>query len=230
MDYNPYGDAESNNAFSVSDYVTCSQVDMTYQQQQAQEGQEDQDGQQQQQQGQGQQYFNYYVGPYCANQGGSIFLGLFTDDSCTTFADASGGRETYFQYKYTNLPYSSTNIVDMDCLSCKEPTENNADGNDAEDTDTVMEACESIYTTAGKCEAALPYGTAYAPNSNACKYIEGIKILRQDGTTVSSSSQAKANKTASVFIGIFSTSFVLLSAYVYYLKTKLDRASINIAE
>ena len=29
----------------------------------------------------------YYVGPYCSDQGGKIVLGLFTDDTCTEFAD-----------------------------------------------------------------------------------------------------------------------------------------------
>jgi uncharacterized membrane protein (DUF485 family) len=43
-------------------------------------------------------------------------------------------------------------------------------------------------------------------------------------------SQAAANKTASVFIGMFVVSFILLSAYVYFLKTKLDRASINLSD
>jgi Tfp pilus assembly protein PilO len=58
--------------------------------------------------------------------------------------------------------------------------------------------------------------------------MEGIKIVRKDGTVITA--DAKANKTASVFIGIFVVAFVLLSAYVYYLKTKLDRASINLSE
>jgi len=126
------------------------------------------------------------------------------------------------------LPYSEANIVDLDCFSCKEPKDNNNDGNDAEDADEVTEMCERTYASAGKCETNLPYGTVYEPNTNACNYMEGIKIVRQDGTVVSS--YAKANKTASIFIGIFVVAFVLLSAYVYYLKTKLDRASINLSE
>jgi hypothetical protein len=171
---------------------------------------------------------NYYIGPYCASQGGAIYLGVFTDDTCTTFADNAGGREIYYQFTGTNLPYGQGNIIDMDCMSCKEPKENNNDGNDAEDADEVAEVCEQIYTMAGKCENNLPYGTVYEPNNNACNYMEGIKIVRKDGTVVTA--EAKANKTASVFIGIFVVAFVLLSAYVYYLKTKLDRASINLAE
>jgi hypothetical protein len=171
---------------------------------------------------------NYYLGPYCADQGGAIYMGVFTDDSCTTFADSAGGRAMYYALTGTNLPYSQTNIIDMDCLSCQEPTENNNGGNDAADEDTVAEVCESIYTLAGKCETNLPSGTVYMPNNNACNYMEGIKIVRQDGTVITA--KAKANKTGSVFIGTFVVSFILLTAYVYYLKTKLDRASINLAE
>jgi hypothetical protein len=170
----------------------------------------------------------YYVGPYCASQGGSIYLGVFTDDACTTFADNSGGRETYYQLAGDDLPYGKANLVDMDCFSCQEPAENNNDGNDAQDADTVADVCETIYTAAGKCESNLPSGTSYSPNTSACNYMEGIKIVRKDGTVVTA--EAKANKTASVFIGLFIVAFVLLSAYVYYLKTKLDRASINLAE
>jgi hypothetical protein len=172
--------------------------------------------------------YEFFVGPYCSNQGGSIYLGLFTDDTCSTFADSNGGRDTFLGFTGITLPYSEANIVDLDCFSCKEPKDNNNDGNDNEDADEVTEMCEQVYQMAGKCETNLPYGTVYEPNTNACNYMEGIKIVRQDGTVVSSYS--KANKTASIFIGLFVVAFVLLSAYVYYLKTKLDRASINLSE
>lgn len=29
----------------------------------------------------------YFVGPYCANNGSDVFLGLFADDTCTVYAD-----------------------------------------------------------------------------------------------------------------------------------------------
>jgi hypothetical protein len=117
----------------------------------------------------------------------------------------------------------------MDCLSCKEPKDFNQDGNDAQDADEVIEMCEQIYETAGKCEAGLQ-ATGYVAeaNNNACNYIAGIKVVRKDGIITQVGS--KANKTASIFIGIFVVAFVLLSAYVYYLKTKLDRACINLSD
>jgi hypothetical protein len=170
----------------------------------------------------------FFIGPYCASQGGSVLLGVFTDETCTQFADSDGGRDTFYGMTGMSLPYSDANIVDMDCFPCKEPQENNNDGNDNQDADEVNEFCEQMYEQSGKCEGNLPYGTVYSPNTNACNYMEGIKIVRKDGTVVTA--DAKANKTASIFIGLFVVAFVLLSAYVYYLKTKLDRASINLAE
>jgi len=217
MDQNPYnnnGNAQQEE-FQLEEYMECAQANVNNGGRQLANNNYEWDG-------------NYYVGPYCASQGGAIYLGMFTDDTCTTFADSAGGREMYYSLTGSNLPYGQTNIIDMDCMSCKEPQENNNDGNDAEDEDEVAEVCEEIYARAGKCEANLPYGTVYQPNNNACNYMEGIKIVRKDGTVVTA--EAKANKTASVFIGVFVVSFVLLSAYVYYLKTKLDRASINLSE
>jgi hypothetical protein len=218
---NPNNDDANQAAFNLDDYMECSQVQAKNNNRQLGDSNNRQladdawDG-------------SYYVGPYCASQGGAIYLGMFTDDTCTTFADSVGGREMYYSVMGTNLPYGQTNVIDMDCMSCKEPTDNNNDGNDAADGDDVSEVCETVYTMAGKCESNLPYGTAATPNNNACNYIEGIKIVRKDGTVITA--EAKANRTASVFIGTFVVSFVLLSAYVYYLKTKLDRASINLSE
>lgn len=207
----------NNNAFQLENYMECAQADI--------QGQNDNAN----------NYYygddwggNYYIGPYCASQGGAIYLGLFLDDTCSTFADDTAGKSTYYKMAGMDLPYSKTNIIDTDCLSCKEPSNNNNDGNDNADADEVAEVCENIYTMAGKCEAGLPYGTVYQANNNACNYMEGIKIVRKDGTVVTV--EAKANKTASIFIGLFVVAFVLLSAYVYYLKTKLDRASINLSE
>jgi hypothetical protein len=213
MQNNPYnadngnnGQAENNgNGFDLQDYMECTESNV-----------QDENGN------------ALYIGPFCASQGGTIHLGIFTDDSCTNFADSEDGRSAYLTATGYELPYAEANIVDLDCMSCIEPSEKNNAGNDAEDGDNVNEMCEKIYTLAGKCEASLPYGTTNYPNNNACNYLEGIKIVRADGTIVTADS--RANKAAAVFIGLFTTAFVLLSAYVYFLKTKLDRASINISE
>jgi len=173
----------------------------------------------------------YYVGAYCSEEGGKIFLGLFTDDTCSQFADSYGGSETFATLSYgTSLPYSDTTMIGTECMSCKETQQANNQnanngGEDAEDADNVKESCEKLYQAAGKCEANL--GSS-SPNNYGCNFMEGIKIVRKNGAIVRGA--ATKNTTASVFIGLFACSFVLLGGYVYYLRTKLDRAKINLSE
>ncbi|KAG7346293.1 hypothetical protein IV203_005361 [Nitzschia inconspicua] len=214
-DRNPYeDDQQQKEEFNLADYVECRQAKI----------ENNQNGRKLEQQN-----VEYFIGPYCAEQGGAIFLGLFTDDQCTNYADEQGGAAVYSSLAGKSLPYSTESILSLDCISCKEPAEFNQDGNDAEDQDEVIEMCEQIYNTAGKCEEGLQ-ATGYVSkaNNNACNYIAGIKVVRKDGIITQVGS--KANKTASIFIGIFVVAFVLLAAYVYYLKTKLDRASINLSD
>ena len=218
-DKNPYQDdeeeQEEQEEFDLGDYVECQQAKFENNDEERRRLEEEE--------------IEYYIGPYCAEQGGAIFLGLFTDDTCTSFADSSGGAYAYQTLAGSALPYSQDSIISMDCISCKEPEDYNNDGNDAQDDDQVIEMCEQIYESAGKCEQGLQ-STGYlsSANNNACNYIAGIKVVRKDGIITQVGS--KANKTASIFIGIFVVAFVLLAAYVYYLKTKLDRASINLTD
>lgn len=208
---NPYNDdeQEEEEAFELREYMECANW----------EGPDDERRKLEEDE------VEYFMGPYCAEQGGAIFLGLFTDEACTVFADEYGGTETYYSIAGEDMPYGAESVVGMECVSCKEPVEANEDGDDAEDEDEVIEMCEEIYQQAGKCESNLGIENA---NSAACTYMEGIKIVRKNGVVEAKS--ASANKTASVFIGLFVVAFVLLAAYVYYLRTKLDRASINLSE
>jgi len=212
---NPYADdeAEEEEEFNFADYVECQQAKFENNERRRLDEEE----------------IEYFIGPYCAEQGGAIFLGLFTDDTCTSFADNYGGAATYSSLAGSSLPYSEDSLISMDCISCKEPEDFNDEGDDAQDEDQVIDMCEQIYEGAGKCEQGLQ-STGYLQyaNNNACNYIQGIKVVRKDGIITQVGS--KANKTASIFIGIFVVAFVLLAAYVYYLKTKLDRASINLTD
>jgi hypothetical protein len=224
-DRNPYADdqAQQEERFDLAEYVDCQQMRFENNNNGGRRLEQAQNNQQQQEE------VAYYVGPYCAEQGGAIYLGLFTDDTCTTHADENGGAYTYKMMSGQSLPYASESVITKDCISCHEPEDFNNDGNDAQDADQVIEFCEQIYSSAGKCEEGLlTTGYISEANNNACNYIAGIKVVRKDGIITQVGS--KANKTASIFIGIFVVAFVLLAAYVYYLKTKLDRASINLAE
>ena len=166
----------------------------------------------------------YFIGTYCANQGGSVLLGMFTDDACTNFADNNQGRTTFYQLEGMSLPYSDSSIVDSSCYSCKE--QNGDGGNNNYYNAEPKQLCTDLYDIAGKCESNL-YNN-YNKNENACVYIKGIKTSITSSGIINSG--RGGNKVASAFISIFGISFVALGSYVYYLKTKLDRGRINLTD
>jgi hypothetical protein len=167
----------------------------------------------------------YFVGAYCSESGSSIHLGVFTEETCSQFADEYGGRTTYTTLTAgKSLPYGETTMIGTECMSCKEPADADQNNdNDNADADEVKEGCEQLYEASGKCEANLGIES---PNNYGCNFMEGIKIVRKNGVIVRGA--GSKNTTASVFIGLFACSFVLLGGYAYYLKTKLDRAKVNL--
>ena len=161
----------------------------------------------------------YYIGPYCADQGGGIYLGLFTDYTCSTFS--SCGNSCFKSTMGFSLPYSSESIVSTKCMTCSENTleqmkeaAKNDQKEDAEDDDETREFCDLIYKSSGKCETRMYMDY---PNESACTFVEGIKMIREDGVIRTSS--VKKSKIASLAIGFTSTIAVLLISYVYYLQT-----------
>merc|ERR1711957_627195 len=154
----------------------------------------------------------YFIGAYCADQGGEVRLGFFSDDTCTTKSETS-----YSSLTGSSLPYSGESLISSNCISCQEVAEEqDGDDADAQDEDQVKEICEEMYMAAGKCESYM--GIQY-PTETACNYLEGVKITRDDGIMVTSST--RASKGAAVAIGLFATTAILLGAYVYFLQTKL---------
>ena len=166
---------------------------------------------------------SYYTGAYCSSDGGSIVMGVFTDDSCSNLSDVYGGQDMYTTITGKELPHSTTTLIGNECMSCMEGAD--ANYNDQQDADAVKEGCETLYLQAGKCEQGLNGGGS--GNNNACQYMEGINMVYKDGGMFSRSHSSSA---AGVFIGLFSCSFVLLSSYAYYLKSKLDRAKVQLVD
>ena len=168
----------------------------------------------------------YYMGAFCSENGGSIHIGLFTEETCSTPYDENNGADTYLALTGTELPYATTTLIGSECVSCKEPKDENQNNeNDQYDVDQVKESCESLYYAAGKCESGL---SIEAPDTGACNFMEGIKIYRKNGELIYS--KAKAGTTASVFVGLFATAFILTGGYAYYLKSKLDRSKVALSE
>jgi len=200
---NNNGNQNNDNGFDAMEYAECAKFDFG--------------GRRLDQNGNNYYYNNgdaeYYLGPYCADQGGEIHLGLFTDETCTTFAQ--NGETMFYNSQGFELPYSDNSLVTSMCLRCAGQNENGEY--------EMSELCETSYETAGKCEKRM--NIAY-PSESSCDYIEGINILREDGVIRSSST--RKSKAAAVCIGFFLTIAVLLGAYVYYLQTKLSRARVNL--
>lgn len=198
------------NDFQLNNYLECAQYQPNNERRRLDGNADDQD-------------VEYYLGVFCSSQGGSVNLGMFTDDSCTNFADNSYGKSTFYQLEGTALPYSDESIVDNSCYSCEDEN----DGDDYGYGNEPKEICTDVYEVAGKCETGLSNYKS-SVNVNACDYMSGIQTSSSSG--IINSSAGNGNKVANGFIGVFSVAFVLLGSYTYYLKTKLDRGRINLSD
>lgn len=188
-DRNPYAEEEQGKEeFKVEEYMSCNKINVQNQNRRELNNNNN----------------KYYVGPVCAGQGGDIYLGLFSDDTCTTVPE----DVTYYSLTGSELPYSNTSIVTSACVTClehKEEDNKQQQEGGAADADQVSEACEGLYLEAGKCEAHYPEGMVATPNNNACTYMEGIKIIRLDGTIAKA--ENNKNGVATAFIVIFAMAF-----------------------
>jgi hypothetical protein len=234
--YNYYYQQNEQNAqgLDIADYLTCQALDINYNGDAENgywNGQQNQDD--------AEWDGTYYIGPTCGSQGGQIHLGVFKDDECTVAADSTNGANLYLAATGYKLPFSTSNLIELDCVPCSDLDLSDDDGNgengEANYDSAVSDWCEDLYQVSGKCESSLPYGTVVNPNNQACNYVEGVKVLRQDGTILTTTrnsprSVSTSNKAAAAFIGIFTAATALLTAYACYLKTKLDRASIALLE
>ncbi len=197
VDRNPYDDEEQEeNGFEVERYMECAKWE---------NGQEDSE---------------FFIGPYCSEQGGAIYLGVFLDEKCTSFADKKKGRETFKSLTGTNLPYSSDSIVRTDsCMSCQR----NADWEDEDDNyydgqnGQVSNLCKETYYSSGKCEVQLPKGTVYKQNNDACAYIDVIQTVSQNGISKSKSD----NVGTTVFISFLIIMTLCLGFYVQFLRRRI---------
>lgn len=168
--------------------------------------------------GQNQNYnVQYYIGPYCAEQGGAIKLGIYTDDKCTEAASDSLYALTGMYTKYTD-----ESLVDPKCTSCIAVEANYQQNNNNNNYDQTVprEMCQVLYQTAGKCETNL-YNTLGKDNINqqACNYMSGIKMVRTDGLL--DVSNVRPSAVATAFIVVFAMAFAAMGFYVWYLRTRL---------
>jgi len=231
LDYCMDDENENNNnnenqvEFQLEDAAECQELEvdeeaLQYFYYSQQSGNDDQQNYNYNQNGNQNQEMKLYMGPYCSDDGQNIFLATFMDEMCQYPTPAG----TYEKFSYGQaLPYSEDSLIDSDCLSCKEPQDqdqNNQD--DQEDEDEVIEMCERLYEDAGKCESGLSTGVTYYPNTYACEFIE---TLQAPGGITSESTFAASK----VFAGIFAATTLVLAGVAYAFHTKGKRNNVDLS-
>ncbi len=111
----------------------------------------------------------YYVGPKCSSNGQAIHLAVFRDEDCTQDYDDGIFMTTYKM----SLPYSSTNIVAENCISCTQTDANN--GGYYYDKE-ITEICEESYMKAARCETNLYSQLSYV-DETGCEYMTKVESL-----------------------------------------------------
>jgi len=174
----------------------------------------------------------FYVGPFCANHGAEIKMGLFSDNTCTITARCNGGASRgatcYEEAKGVALPYSNKSIVQDACITCSQnyvalsrlAAEENKDVEVEYEFGYTRDVCANLYASSGKCESYMSQGNKY---ENACDYIEGIKIaVNDEGVVYGVKRNGNADK---VLLGL-AIGGAVAGIYVYYLKYRLN--SLNV--
>lgn len=158
----------------------------------------------------------YYIGPYCAEGGSKVVLGLFTDDTCTTFADDYDdvGTTSFEAMSGYSLPYSSDSLIDNNCYSCEKAANNYYQEKE------IRGICTDTYQVSGKCETQL-YNTVDSVNENACNWIEGIKITPLHSNGIIHAKYYHGSFSAAIAITFFAITFVALAFYIMYLRSRL---------
>jgi len=223
VDRNPYDDDEEDDRerrFEAQRYVECEEWELPETDDDGNQNNGDDDAEEVQ----------YYIGPYCSANGGAVYLGMYTDDTCTNFADDNKGMDTYKALSYGNeeLPYSTTSLVTSDCVTCIEQEDPNRrdeeDDDGAEQGPEVSDQCGSLYEGAGKCESSINLSTSGKTsdaNNAACSYINGIQFTKLNGVVDTSS---RASGAATLFLVFFAAVFAGLAGVVYNLKKKIESA------
>ena len=224
VDRNPYEEEEEGEReerFEAERYVECEEWELPEDDDDNNQGRRLEEDEEEEVQ--------YYIGPYCSANGGAVYLGLYTDDTCTNFADSDNGKTTYKTLsKGQDLPYSSTSVITSDCVSCVEqedPNNSSSEDNgddDAEDEIEISDQCAELYESAGKCEASFKDGVVTYPNTAACSYINGIQFTKTNGII-----EMHSSKTATFFIVAFAALFIGLAGVVYKMRDQIMEAKKN---
>jgi len=165
----------------------------------------------------------YYIGAYCGADGDAIFLGIFTDATCSV----RDYGDVYEDYNYgATLPYSEESLVDHGCHSCKEVDDNDDadDANNGEDPD-IIQLCEEAYELSAKCETNVAAKNEYTKDERSCTYINSILP-----SLVSVHNGKKPGSLSTAFAWVFLISTVAIGAYAFTLYSKLNDKTIDLSK
>ena len=175
------------------------------------------------QQQQEQEEMEFFVGPYCSKDGSKILLGLFTEETCTF--QAEDGIYEAINYG-TSLPYSKKSLISNECISCKEPSEEQYQNYyDRQDDDDITDSCSRLYEESAKCEENLGSVNRYYQNNQACTYIKSLPQPSALHTILSSAPQM----TAKVFAGIFAATTLIAGAVAGVMYKRSQRQNVSLA-
>jgi hypothetical protein len=166
----------------------------------------------------------YYAGAYCASDKKSIYMGVFTDSTCTTRTDSSK-YASMNAYGY-ELPYTSKSLVASDCVSCLSTGDNNNNNNNGYGYAEPSEMCTKSYQSAARCESHMDASNVPYPDTSGCKFINKI-LPRLESASKSSGVYFGSSKTAKAFAWIFGITTVVFGAYSYFLYRKIKRGGVT---
>ena len=155
-----------------------------------------------------------YLGPFCANSGNDVFIGMFTDRTCSNYADKSGGRNTYYRKTGESLPFSRDSLVDRRCVECEAYDDSYYD-----DDVITSSVCSSLYQPAGKCETKLDAGKG-TNVENSCNYLNNIKVRK-----VSIFDKVNTDDAVTISMFVFMCSTILIGLYTLFLRWLLARVN-----
>lgn len=124
---------------------------------------------------------NYFVAPYCADDGMSIHFGVFDDPICTNQIDSA----IYTTYNPgQELPFSTRSVLptgnESECMACHDDDEPSPINSDVDNTNNflydpfeVTELCQFSYEGAVRCETNL---NITHPDTSGCDYISGLSV------------------------------------------------------
>lgn len=158
-----------------------------------------------------------YGGLYCGADGSAVYLGVFTDEQCSTHDNSNA----YYKATGQSLPYSSKSIIGSGCVSCENPYY--ANGDDDNQENQVNEMCMELYEQAGKCETNLNIDY---PDTDACTYINNVVPNLEKLYNGEKSSGGAATGWA----WFFGLSTLSLAGFIGYQSMNGKKASIDLAE